>query len=838
MAMKSLRVSDDSRVARRAVAGSLRTRAFTLLELSIVIAIIAAITAVGVSAGSSMIESAKRTATRNKLDVIEEALMSFRLANNRLPCPADETLATGNAYFGFEAGTLSGGTWAPDLGVCTTGGTYTPTTNGSYTGGVLTGTAASSVAANYNVLIPKGANATNIAFNTYVAEGGVPVKALNLPNEFAFDSWGNHIAYAVWAPDTAENAFLTYGISPSCGAITVNDAGGLHRSQAAVYALTSYGPDGNGGYPQKGGTARINAGVANSDEQANCHCTSTGADNTGYTATYVQKETHLDPSDPKNPFQQQVRYKERWQLVNPYDDWAPNGLPCTPGFRIIGTASYNVIPASGMLTCDVDGDGVPDLVMSDSTKVYVLFGTSSLVALSSPFDPSQLDGNNGFVIKNGIAGGVSLACADVNNDGYADIIMASNTYGSSGYPGQGTYVLFGRPKPWSASVDLNKLAGYNPASPAANDGHNGFYIKPSHAWTADIFHVTTGDINGDGYADIIIGDNEYGNAGKNGEIDAVFGGVGTWPATVNVASLNGYNPSSPGANGTNGFIATAGSWANQSIYLGFSSMTGDLNGDNTADLVVARDDPCCNSSTLYVMFGQKNATWPATINLDSLSHTTQPAGTQIGHVPSSFFTGVSLGVADFNNDAVPDLLVGASYGIGNGVSTTQVGYIVFGQTGIWPDTINNITTLTHATSPKGTTLVLPAATSNAIDSGITAAPAGDVNKDGIQDFIVGVPNVNNTGSAYVVFGANNLSNSPTFDLSTLNGTNGFRIDGVNSGDLAGGQVWGGDITGDGYAEIMVGATHTSPNGISNVGTAYVLYGKKKWASPLLLSTVP
>src|SRR5687768_2931899 len=69
-------------------------------------------------------------------------------------------------------------------------------------------------------------------------------------------------------------------------------------------------------------------------------------------------------------------------------------------------------------------------------------------------------------------------------------------------------------------------------------------------------------------------------------------------------------------------------------------------------------------------------------------------------------------------------------------------------------------------------------------SGRSVASAGDVNGDGFADLIIGAPSTGlNAGSSYVVFGKAG-GFGPSLDLSTLNGTNGFRLDGLAS-DLAG-----------------------------------------------------
>ena len=169
---------------------------------------------------------------------------------------------------------------------------------------------------------------------------------------------------------------------------------------------------------------------------------------------------------------------------------------------------------------------------------------------------------------------------------------------------------------------------------------------------------------------------------------------------------------------------------------------------------------------------------------------------------------------DINGDGIDDLIIGEWYRAGRS-------YVVFGSDIGLPDPFD----LSSLNGDNGFVL------NNELGErfGISVSAAGDINGDGIDDLIIGAdgaePNGNFSGRSYVVFGSDSGLPNP-FNLSSLNGSNGFVLNGEAQGDQSGASVSAaGDINGDGIDDLIIGADRADPNGNSDAGRSYVVFGR-------------
>jgi hypothetical protein len=343
------------------------------------------------------------------------------------------------------------------------------------------------------------------------------------------------------------------------------------------------------------------------------------------------------------------------------------------------------------------------------------------------------------------------------------------------------------------------------------DGSNGFRLDGMEEGDASGFSVSSaGDINGDGFDDVIVG--AFGaapNGSGSGASYVVLGKASDFSATLDLSSLDG----------STGFRLDGVAAYDESGYS--VSSAGDINGDGFDDLIVGAPNAGPNGSysgASYVVFG-KASDFSATLALSGLDGNT---GFRLDGVAYDR-SGYSVSSAgDVNGDGFDDLFVGAP-NAGPNDSYAGASYVVFGKASGFSATLD----LSSLDGSTGFRLDGAAAGDGA---GVSVSSAGDVNGDGFDDLMVGAhwadPNDPGflSGSSYVVFGSAS-GFSATLDLSSLDGSNGFRLDGVAANDVSGHSVSSaGDVNGDGFDDLIVGAYGAEPNG-SYSGASYVVFGK-------------
>ncbi|SFS22523.1 VCBS domain-containing protein [Yoonia litorea] len=226
-----------------------------------------------------------------------------------------------------------------------------------------------------------------------------------------------------------------------------------------------------------------------------------------------------------------------------------------------------------------------------------------------------------------------------------------------------------------------------------------------------------------------------------------------------------------------------------------TSVTGlDLNNDGIADIV--QSDAFTDAGSVSVIYGSTEG-FDASVDLDAL--TSIDGFTLTGTDAGDEFGYVLAGANDLLDKGQDALLIGER-------ATGEVHVVFAGDT---------TTTFTVTGLPV-------------LADGMSLTALGDFNGDGIGDFAIGAPDAGDgltfPGEVYVIYGSADLSGT-TLDVSTLDGTNGFVINGFEQDASAGTAVAGaGDLNGDGFADLIIGAPDTDDGFNTGAGAAYIVYG--------------
>ncbi|MEL6561860.1 MAG: FG-GAP-like repeat-containing protein [Bacteroidota bacterium] len=499
---------------------------------------------------------------------------------------------------------------------------------------------------------------------------------------------------------------------------------------------------------------------------------------------------------------------------------------------------------------DVNGDGWVDLIVGQPRStpqhhgaIHIFHGSSSGFSLHEKRDyPYNYSGY-----------GHAVAAADINNDGFDDVIVGApwDDYGNPAGPhatdqfsGGAIYIYLGDNTGLKTEVNFSHHfqwrdhfygANVSAAGDVNGDGKDEFLVSTQGAWvnglssvgslslfygtslgyrytrttglagsvTGELFsrgNASLGDINGDGYGDIVSG-------GKK-RIHVFLG-------------------ASP-------FIDTDPHWTYESPSLSSDILLvdgiGDVNGDGYDDMVYQ------NASNEYHVVHGSASGFQTSSDWELSEVTAYP------HSTANLLTGIG----DWNNDGYDDVIVGGG---------TQYAYIVNGTSSGLDSTITMVLTnedgfnFSHVAFGLGDDdgdgvidMAIAARDHNAVyiyelsadlivadwsvegnqvgsRMGNAVASAGDVNGDGIEDFIVGDYQRDqgfvNNGKALVYLGTN----------SGLQTTAVWSDIGVQHNDSFGNSVnSAGDVNKDGYDDIIIGSFGHDEPGIGNAGQASLYYG--------------
>ncbi|MBN2092193.1 FG-GAP repeat protein [candidate division KSB1 bacterium] len=474
--------------------------------------------------------------------------------------------------------------------------------------------------------------------------------------------------------------------------------------------------------------------------------------------------------------------------------------------KVMGGATKDYLGRS-IAAGDFNGDGIEDLLMgaygadAGNTqavgKVYVVLGSKNLLKqldLKSQTADFTLTGHNADDLF-----GFNVAAGDLNGDKIDDIIVGA--FGADPFnrktAGQ-VYIIFGQPflpKEQILSKDSADvtISGYMESA---------MFSVP----------IATGDLNGDGIQDLVIGSYDATvNSRQEGGAVFVFYGRTKWPANFANASAAAD-------------LIVMG--ANSGDKLGRGLACGDFDGDKIDDLMIGayKTDPNSNvdAGTVYVMAGGTSL-----MRVTDL-HFRQAMLTIDAKAAGGAF-GVTIAAGDINHDNISDMIVGALWENSGTKLTAGKAYVFYGSQQYQSSKpVNKETTNAN----------LIFAGANASDNLGIGLALGDFNGDSYDDVILGASYTLQSknirpGACYVFNGRADWQG--TIDLATA--TPNLLIWGTQDKDNFGWVTLAADLNGDGTDDIAVGADLADPSNRADAGEVHAFIGNASPTSPALLSPI-
>lgn len=513
---------------------------------------------------------------------------------------------------------------------------------------------------------------------------------------------------------------------------------------------------------------------------------------------------------------------------------APGSGADAPGLLAYGRSAGDGL-GWGVRVADLNGDDIDDLIVAapeadvgspvrdKAGAVYIWFGVAGMtgvrdvaaVAGAAP-DVSILGASPQDVLTNN---GSTFEVGDVNGDQVADLILGSATADGPAESRTAVgecYVVFGRTQ-FPAVIDLAVPGGADVTIFGADAGDSlGFGGA-----------LQLGDVNGDGLQDMLIGApfaNGPANARPTGGEVRVLLGRAAFPGTIDLAQ--------PGEH------VIYGASASDNLSYGGALTTADVNGDGLEDILIGAhsgdgaDGSRLGAGEAYIVFGRSAAVgFPASLDL------AQPVGQGAdvviyGATAGDLLTSNgALAAGDVNGDGIADLLLGTNGGDGPAEGRNGAGeaYVVFGRA-TFPGSLD----LAQPGDTGANVTIYGANGGDNLTSG-GALTVGDLNRDGVVDLILGARKAkgpaearDSAGEAYLIWGRRTAFPA-SLDLA-VQGAGGADVTiygSVNNALLtSGGAVATGDLNGDGYTDLVLGAEEAS-GGVSRgkAGRSYILFGR-------------